>query len=126
MDERKGKVRPLLAVCGMDCNDCAIRLRTEEELAYWRSKNIDPERIRCDGCRSERKKGQHWCPDCKILSCAVDQKGIEFCAQCGQLDTCNFIKEFEAPYESHRRAVARLREMRITGIDNWLAQNGYH
>lgn len=120
-----GKVRNLLAVCGMDCNDCSIRLRTEEELAYWRSKNIDPDRIRCDGCRSERKEGQHWCPDCKLLACCVDQKGFEFCAQCSDLNTCRLIKEFELPYESHRKAVSRLREMQAVGVDTWLRQNGY-
>jgi len=113
-----------LSVCGLDCGKCPIRLRTKEELDYWRSQNADLDKVRCGGCRSERLEGKHWSHDCKLVACCVDRKGLEFCAQCADLDTCDLIKEFAESYEHHREAVVRLREMRRVGLERWLSENG--
>jgi hypothetical protein len=114
-----------LSVCGLDCGQCTIHLRTREELDYWRSRNADPDKVRCDCCRSERREGTHWSHDCKLVECCVDKKGLEFCAQCADLDGCSLIKEFAEPYEHHRQAVARLREMKRVGVGRWLSEHGY-
>jgi hypothetical protein len=114
-----------LSVCGLDCGQCTIHLRTKEELDYWKSQNADLDKIRCDGCRSARKEGTHWSPDCKLVTCCIDRKGLEFCAQCADLDACAFIKEFAEPYEHHRKAVERLREMKQVGVERWLSEHGY-
>lgn len=114
--ERRWFVTP----CGLDCYSCPIRLRTDEELAYWQSRNVDPDRIRCDGCRSDRK-GDHWSPKCKILQCCVYEKGLEFCAQCSDFP-CHSLKEWGQEYEHHAKAVETLRIMKETGIELWLGQ----
>jgi len=45
--------RTRFAVCGIDCMTCSIHLRTEEELDYQKSRNRAPDKVRCDGWRSE-------------------------------------------------------------------------
>ncbi len=106
--------------CGLDCHGCPIRLRTDEELDYWRQRNVDTEKIRCDGCRSDRT-GNHWAPECKILQCCVYEKALEFCAQCSDFP-CGSLKEWGQEYEHHSDAVERLREMRKAGVEEWLRQ----
>jgi hypothetical protein len=115
----------MLSVCGIDCSACTIHLRTREELDYWRSQKVDTDKVRCAGCRSERKEGLHWSPDCGIVACCLNRKGLEFCAQCDELDECGLIRDFVADLEHHRQAVMRLRKMKRVGVERWLAENGY-
>ena len=115
-EDRRWFVTP----CGLDCYSCPIRLRTDEELAYWQSQNVDPDKIRCDGCRSDRE-GDHWAPKCKILQCCVYEKGLEFCAQCSDFP-CHSLEEWGREYEHHAKAVETLRIMKETGIELWLGQ----
>jgi len=117
--------RRLLSVCGLYCGECSIHLRTDEELSYWRSKNVDLDKVRCDGCRSPRKEGTHWSHDCGLVACCINRKRLEFCALCPDLESCQLVKEFAASFEHHRQAVDRLREMRRTGVEQWLTANGY-
>jgi hypothetical protein len=114
-----------LSVCGLDCGKCTIHLRTKEELDYWRSQKADLDKVRCGGCRSERVEGRHWSWDCKMVECCVGKKGLEFCAECGDLDSCALIREFAESLDHHRTAVARLREMRQIGVVRWLREHGY-
>ncbi len=114
-----------LGVCGLDCGPCPIHLRDQEELDYWKSQSVDVAKVRCDCCRSERKEGSHWSSDCKLVECCIDRKGLEFCAECAELDSCPLIRDFAERYEHHRQAVARLRKMRRVGVERWLAEHGY-
>ncbi len=110
--------RWFIAPCALDCYYCPIRLRTEEELDYWRRQNVDTEKIRCDGCRSDRV-GDHWAPECKILQCCIYEKKLEFCAQCADLP-CDSLEEWGKEYEHHAKVVERLNEMKKTGVELWL------
>ena len=112
-----------LACCGLDCGQCSIHLRTNEELDYWQQKGVDLNLIRCDGCRSARE-GHHWSPDCKILACCLNERGHDFCAQCPDF-LCQILKDFAEGVEHHARAVETLREMKQTGVEIWLAEHGY-
>lgn len=112
-----------LACCGLDCGQCSIHLRTDEELDYWRQKDVDLDLIRCDGCRSDRE-GHHWSPDCKVLQCCLYERGLESCAQCPDLP-CHILDEWGKSQEHHAEAVLRLIEMKETGIERWLAEHGY-
>ena len=113
-----------LGMCGLDCSQCTIHLRTKEELDYWKSRNADLDKIRCDGCRSERREGRHWSWNCRLVECCVDKKGLEFCAQCADLDSCALVEEFAQSLEHHRDALERLREMRQVGVERWLSTHG--
>ena len=68
--------RTRFAVCGIDCITCSIHLRTEEALQYQKSKNRDPDRVACDGCRSDRNSC-HWGRDCALLNCCHYEKGLD-------------------------------------------------
>lgn len=107
-----------LTPCGLDCYDCAIRLRTEEELAYWRGQNVDTDKIKCDGCRSDRA-GNHWSPKCRIMQCCVYERKLEFCAQCSDFP-CRSLELWGEEYAHHSEALDTLRNMRETGITQWL------
>lgn len=110
--------RWFLTPCGLDCYSCSIRLRTDEELAYWDTKGIDPDKIRCDGCRSERS-GHHWSPRCRIVQCCVYERKYEFCAQCPDFP-CHELDAWGAEYRHHAEAVERLHAMKQIGIEDWL------
>jgi len=109
-----------LTPCGLDCHNCSIRLRTDEELTYWQSQDVDRDKIRCDGCRSNRE-GDHWSPQCTILQCCVYEKGLEFCAQCSDFP-CHSLEEWGWEYEHHAKALDTLRKMKEVGIEQWLGQ----
>lgn len=109
-----------LTPCGLDCFRCPIHLRAEEELDYWRGQGVDPDEIRCDGCRSDRS-GEHWSPKCKVLHCCVDIKGLEFCAQCDELP-CSILIEWIGGMEHHAQAVERLKEMKAEGVETWIEE----
>ena len=107
--------------CGLDCSSCSIHLRTPEELNYWRKQKVDLDKIRCDGCRSDRKYN-HWSPDCKILNCCVYERGLEFCFQCEDFP-CKKIEEWGKEFKHHERAVKRLHEMKRIGLKKWILKN---
>jgi hypothetical protein len=119
------KERHLPGVCGIDCGRCGIRNRADDVVEYFRSQNVEPDKVRCGGCRSERREGLHWSHDCKLLACCMDRKGLEFCAQCQELDSCALVKEFGESADYHQNTVAVMREMRDTGLERWLSEKGY-
>lgn len=120
MKKKNKPKRWWLTPCGLDCGQCTIHRRTKEELDYWRKKKVDPEKIRCDGCRSDRT-GRHWSPDCKILHCCVYQRNLEFCAQCPDFP-CPMIAEWGKQYDHHGWAVKNLEEMKEKGVEQWLKE----
>ena len=111
-----------LTPCGLDCSKCSIHLRTEQELDYWRKQNIDPEKIRCDGCRADRS-AHHWSPECQILQCCVYERKLEFCAQCPDFP-CKVLDKWGQEHEHHAKAVKRLATMKDAGIEEWLIDHG--
>ena len=94
---------------------CSIHLRTKEELDYWREKDVDLDKIRCDGCRSDRE-GHHWSAKCEILQCCVDKKRLDFCSECDDFP-CKIIEEWIGGMEHHMSAIERLGEMKGTGVE---------
>ena len=82
------KENKIIAVCGLICSRYYILEATNDkkitqEIADWfnKEKNMDLkiEDIHCSGCKGNRAK--HWSPDCGILQCCVDTKGLDFCFQ---------------------------------------------
>ncbi len=106
--------------CGLNCSYCPVHLRAKEELDYYRERNVDPEKVRCDGCRSDRK-GHHWLPDCEILKCCVYDRKLEFCCQCPDFP-CPALEEWGREYEHHGWAVENLKKMKELGIDKWMEE----
>ena len=105
------------AVCGLDCATCDIREATHDEavaqsIVDWFEEELDTvvkiENVHCDGCRGERSK--HWSPDCWILHCCVDQKGLEHCSQC-EAFPCDKLEAWATESARYARALERLKEM---------------
>jgi hypothetical protein len=118
----------LTAACGLDCGACDIlRVTTDAEaaqrvLAWLRERewlredegvaDIIRRSMYCEGCRSDREL--HWSPDCWILNCCVDGKGLEFCCQCDAFP-CGPLSEWARGSGRHARALDRLHRMKRDG-----------
>ncbi len=94
----------MIAYCGLNCSQCDTYFATIEnndgkrkETAQKWSKiyqfEMSPEKINCDGCKSNGRKFFH-CKNCEIRECCVS-KNIDHCAACDEYicDTlAGFIK----------------------------------
>jgi len=118
----------MMAVSGLDCGTCEIRLApTDAEAAEvvvdWFKKmgwleegegiaEVIERGMVCTGCRGDRSS--HWSPDCPPLVCCVDEKGLEHCAQCEDF-ACEKLEAFAEESKSHQEAVEQLRRIAATG-----------
>jgi hypothetical protein len=112
--------RTRFAVCGIDCMTCSIHLRTEEELEYQKSKNRDPAKVACDGCRSDRNSC-HWGKDCPLLNCCLYERGLEFCGECPDFP-CDEVRRWAGEWEHHKIAVEKMKELKALGKETWIRQ----
>jgi hypothetical protein len=114
-----------MAVCGLDCGSCEIRLAPENPEAArivvawfqemgWLDESegiaeVIEREMYCTGCRGDRSV--HWSPDCPLLICCVDEKHLEHCAQCDEF-VCEKLEAFATDGQTrHREAVERLRKI---------------
>ena len=88
----------LIGCCGLDCEKCDARIATltndnalrEKTAALWTTLNgvtITPEMINCTGCRIDGAKTPFCDKLCPVHNC-VREKGLDTCANCGQMDGC--------------------------------------
>ncbi len=114
----------MMAVCGLDCGSCDIRLvpsdpdATQRVLAWfhemaWLEEDegvaeIIEREMTCKGCREDRSL--HWSPECPLLICCVDEKGLKHCAQCSDF-VCEKIEAFADESPRHKEAVERLKRI---------------
>ena len=91
-------VNQLIGCCGLDCEKCDARIATltndnalrEKTAALWTKLNvvtITPEMINCIGCCIEGAKTPFCDKLCPVHNC-VREKGLDTCADCGQMDGC--------------------------------------
>jgi hypothetical protein len=115
----------MTGVCGLDCEACDIRLVPTDtdaadcvtawfhELGWLEENEGAAELIKremyCRGCREDRSL--HWSPDCPLLTCCADERGLEHCAQCEDF-ACEKVEPFAHDGQAHHReAVERLRQI---------------
>lgn len=115
----------MMAVCGLDCGACDIRLVPIDQdaarrVVAWFHKmawleedegvaEIIERGMYCFGCRGDRSV--HWTPDCPLLICCVDERGLEHCAQCDEF-VCEKLEAFASDgQQSHKEAVERLKQV---------------
>jgi hypothetical protein len=65
-------------------------------------------KLLCPGCHGDRTA--HWSPDCWILQCCVDQKGLRHCSECPDFP-CERLVAWSESDDWYSRAFARLRRM---------------
>ncbi len=107
----------LIAACGLNCKNCDIYLASENpdiarSIANWfkKEKDIDVklEDIYCSSCKGDRAK--HWSPDCWILECCVDKKGLEFCSKCEEFPYDKLIN-WANTSPKYKEALERLKKL---------------
>lgn len=117
--------RLAIAPCGIDCDECNLyragfEPSSAEALVDWfrglgwigLEEGADAVQAKapfCMGCRGDQAK--QWSGDCAIRACAVDERELSHCGQCGDF-LCPSLKEFAASAEHHAAAVERLKRLR--------------
>lgn len=118
----------MISYCGLNCAKCDIcdaghgNVKMRDEIVAWflreREEKINPEQVRCDGCRGPAER--HWSSDCRMMLCAKS-KEVEYCFQCEGFP-CLFLKDFAADGISHhKRTVENLKRMREIGMEQWIS-----
>lgn len=95
------------AVCGVNCQECAIYKAPFESqaadllLSWFKEMNVIGRKQGvedlmdagpyCKGCLGPR--ANHWSPDCFILQCCVDEKGLSSCHKCADFP-CGYLKDW--------------------------------
>lgn len=118
----------LIAACGLDCEACDIRrvpfdMRAARNVVAWFRQRgwLEPNEgvddilrrgMYCKGCKGDRSL--HWSPDCWILRCCVDDKGLEFCSRCDDFP-CERLVEWGASDPGYGQALDRLKQMKALG-----------
>ena len=119
--------RCMLAACGLNCENCEIRLAPVDPEAAevivrwfksqgWLSENEGmPEVIKrkmyCTGCLGSRET--HWSADCWILQCCVDDKHLDNCSQCPDFP-CERLIEWSKKDDSYADAFRNLKILNDT------------
>lgn len=115
----------MMAVCGLDCGTCVIRLAPTDAAAAmrlvdwfrregWLAEDegmvqVLERKMYCTGCLGDRDT--HWSADCWILACCVDQRGYGNCSEC-EAFACDRLVEWAKESEGYSAALLRLRELR--------------
>jgi len=118
-----------ISVCGLNCAKCDMyeashgNEKVRDEIVQWfkekRNKTLQPEQIRCEGCRGPLDA--HWSEDCRMLSCAT-QRGLQYCFQCSDFP-CTKLKDFCSDgVAHHKRTVENLARMKEIGVQAWIAE----
>ncbi len=109
-------VESLRGCCGLDCNGCdMIEAGSNPTLAHSFSKwfreergiEVEPSQIHCNGCKGDREK--HWSPDCYILLCCMDKKGLNDCSFCLEFP-CNYLLEWSERSPRYKKALETLKQ----------------
>ncbi|MGD8368737.1 MAG: DUF3795 domain-containing protein [Desulfobacterales bacterium] len=106
----------LLSPCGLYCGVCAVFIahrdgneKFKQGLAKFYG--VEPDQVRCEGCRGPEEILFSYCRTCPIRSCATE-KGLDGCHRCAEFP-CAHIAAVELPVGKQvmLRAVPRRREI---------------
>jgi hypothetical protein len=115
----------MIAHCGINCNECqsykgtitgdeAFLVKMNEDFGDGKMDAVD---FVCLGCTySDLKLIATDCSRCAIRACAL-AKGIDFCATCGEYETCDTVKPYRGDGTSPRdkmNAFIRAKYIRAT------------
>lgn len=117
----------VISVCGLNCAKCDIyiashgneQIRNEIVVRFPKEKTevINPENIRCNGCRGSLEA--HWSSGCKMMLCAR-KRGLKYCFQCEGFP-CTIVNEFCANgIAHHRRSIENLKRIKQIGLEAWI------
>jgi hypothetical protein len=120
------KDHQMIAPCGLNCQDCAIRKApfdsnaADEVVSWFQSMGwlkgneglpeILEREMYCKGCHGNRSL--HWAPECWILACCVDQHGLTHCSKCGEFP-CDRLESWSEQNDRYTEALNKLRSMTV-------------
>jgi hypothetical protein len=115
-----------IAACGLDCEACEIHRvpfdaqAAQSVVAWFREQGwlgadegvteILARRMYCKGCLGDREL--HWSPDCWILHCCVDDKGLRDCSEC-EAFPCERLRQWSTQNDGYAKALLRLESMKV-------------
>lgn len=126
----KQETTNLAGICGLYCGTCpqylAPREKDLEQLRKISEQSSLPiERIRCDGCLSDRVFPP--CEECRhgFRGCAA-QREITWCFQCPDFP-CQRLKEFVPVHvvngiSHHEHVIEDLQYMKEHGVEKWVEE----
>ncbi len=108
----------MIASCGLDCSKCegyqatqadsdTLRAEVAQKWSALYQKEIKPDQINCDGCRTEGRKLFYCEHVCEIRKCCIS-KGVENCAACAEF-MCDTISGFFKMAPQARENLEKLR-----------------
>lgn len=125
-----GYEQSMIAACGLDCAECDIRkIPFDDEAAErmlqwfkaegWLEKTagvteVIAKGMYCQGCLGDREV--HWDSGCWILTCCVDEHGLENCSQCEDFP-CEGLTNWAAGNPGYKVALDRLHSMAGRRVD---------
>jgi hypothetical protein len=123
MDE----VRVLIAPCGLNCGGCPLHLAASNEavrleVAKWMGVPADKV-VPCDGCRPSKGviSALGETAVCDTYSCAVNEKEVEFCYQCGDFPCLKLAPCSDRAQElPHNTKVYNLLMLQKLGVNDWV------
>lgn len=95
-------MNPLIACCGLDCENCDARIATvtndnelrEKTARLWSEMNqtaeITAATINCMGCRTDGPKFTFCSHYCEIRKC-IQAKGFTTCGDCPEMEHCSIV-----------------------------------
>jgi hypothetical protein len=117
-----------IAVCGLDCGGCDIRLfpfdpdAAQRVIAWfhdmkWLAEGEGAEEaiargMYCRGCHADRTV--HWSADCQILICCIDEHGLDLCSECAEFP-CALLTERAKHNRSYAEGLQRLHVLKQRG-----------
>jgi putative nucleotidyltransferase with HDIG domain len=125
------ETQPLIGACGLVCDECDIcragrDADVAERIADWfrREKGVEvaPDDIHCEGCKGDRDR--HWSPDCWIVKCCVDDRGLAFCFECDRFP-CEDLIEWAGAGDRYKDALERLKRMNVGREEAWQLVNEF-
>jgi hypothetical protein len=111
--DRRRKKYPTIGVCGLDCGFCP-RYYTQGP-------------SRCPGCAGPDFFNKH--PSCAFITCCVNKKGLEVCAECSDFPCARFKTDAEyqqaeesSSYPSYKVVMRNLDAIRKSGLAKFIGQ----
>lgn len=112
----------MIAGCGLKCVECPVfqatktkneklRTQTAEKWSSYFDRQLKPEDLYCDGCKTKNGRLFGWCNECPVRLC-VAKREIQSCAECGEYPCMDIekIHEFNPQAKEEIEKIIKLKK----------------